>query len=262
MTASLARIRPALAVAVDRGRAVGWTALHAGGATPGLRALLVVAVGCALSGRRGALPAMPNAAPGDTSGYAGTSSAWSNGAGRPARGPLAAGADRHRDRARGAASPSRPWHTLLLGVVLIGYLITLHLTETIGGPSVFRPQLPFLAAGLCLAALSQRARPRCPRSAQARAGWPYSRQSRPWSSRPSPSPSDRSSPNPLPAPGPNPNPNPNGNRNPRRDIVEPLMVPWRHQGFIDAPRHGQGVEARAAIWAWVANHGRPRSRYR
>lgn len=53
-----------------------------------------------------------------------------------------------------ALHPSRPWHTVALGVVLLGFLLAAHLAETAAGPRVLRPQLPLIAAGLCLAALS------------------------------------------------------------------------------------------------------------
>ncbi len=50
--------------------------------------------------------------------------------------------------------PSRPWHTVVLGVVLLGFLLAVHLTETAASPAVLRPQLPLITAGLALAALS------------------------------------------------------------------------------------------------------------
>jgi len=50
--------------------------------------------------------------------------------------------------------PARPWHTVVLGVVLLGFLLALHLAETATGPAALRPQLPLLTAGLALAALS------------------------------------------------------------------------------------------------------------
>ncbi|HET7018104.1 MAG TPA: hypothetical protein VFI65_29575 [Streptosporangiaceae bacterium] len=53
-----------------------------------------------------------------------------------------------------ALHPRRPWHTAVLAIVLIGYLITLHLTETNSRLAVFRPQLPLLVAGIALTALS------------------------------------------------------------------------------------------------------------
>ncbi len=42
----------------------------------------------------------------------------------------------------------------MLGVVLLGFLLAVHLAETAASPSAFRPHLPLLVAGLGLAALS------------------------------------------------------------------------------------------------------------
>jgi hypothetical protein len=53
-----------------------------------------------------------------------------------------------------ALHPRRPWHTAVLAAVLIGYLITLQLTESNSRLAVFRPQLPLIIAGLGLAAIS------------------------------------------------------------------------------------------------------------
>ena len=50
--------------------------------------------------------------------------------------------------------PARAWHTGLLGVALLGYLLAVHLVETSGRASVLRPQLPLLAAGLGLLGLA------------------------------------------------------------------------------------------------------------
>jgi hypothetical protein len=50
--------------------------------------------------------------------------------------------------------PARAWHTGLLGVALLGYLLAVHLAETSARASVLRPQLPLLAAGLGLLGLS------------------------------------------------------------------------------------------------------------
>jgi len=49
---------------------------------------------------------------------------------------------------------SRPWHTAVLGVVLLSWLLATHLAETAAGPTVFGPHLPLIAAGLGLLALS------------------------------------------------------------------------------------------------------------
>lgn len=49
---------------------------------------------------------------------------------------------------------SRPWHTAVLGLALLCYLLALHLAESAAGPVVLRGQLPLIAAGLGLAGLS------------------------------------------------------------------------------------------------------------
>jgi hypothetical protein len=53
-----------------------------------------------------------------------------------------------------ALHPSRPWHTVVLGLLLVGYVLALHLAETGSRPAVLHRQLPLLTAGLGLAALS------------------------------------------------------------------------------------------------------------
>jgi hypothetical protein len=53
-----------------------------------------------------------------------------------------------------ALHPRRPWHTAVLAVVLIGYLITLHLAESNSRLAAFRPQLPLIVAGVGLTAIS------------------------------------------------------------------------------------------------------------
>jgi hypothetical protein len=50
--------------------------------------------------------------------------------------------------------PPRPWHTVVLGVVVLAFLLALHLAESDARPAVLRPQLKLIAAGLALAALS------------------------------------------------------------------------------------------------------------
>jgi hypothetical protein len=47
-----------------------------------------------------------------------------------------------------------PWHTGVLGVALVGYLLAVHLAETRAGPGVLRPQLGMLAAGIGVLALA------------------------------------------------------------------------------------------------------------
>jgi hypothetical protein len=49
---------------------------------------------------------------------------------------------------------SRPWHTGLLGVWLLGYLLAVHLVEIRAGAGVLRPQLPLIAAGIGLSAVA------------------------------------------------------------------------------------------------------------
>ena len=57
-----------------------------------------------------------------------------------------------------ALHPARPWHTAVLGVALIGYLLATHLAESAcrrGEPAtVLRGQAPVLAAGLGLLVLA------------------------------------------------------------------------------------------------------------
>jgi hypothetical protein len=47
-----------------------------------------------------------------------------------------------------ALHPSRAWHTGLLGVALLCYLLATHLAESRAAVAVLRPQVPVLAAGL------------------------------------------------------------------------------------------------------------------
>jgi hypothetical protein len=51
--------------------------------------------------------------------------------------------------------PSRPWHTAILGAVLVAYLLTVHIAES-GAPvtGLLRRQARVVVAGLCLAALA------------------------------------------------------------------------------------------------------------
>jgi hypothetical protein len=53
-----------------------------------------------------------------------------------------------------ARHPSRPWHTALLGVALLGYLFATHLAESRARLAVLRPQLPVIATGIGLLALA------------------------------------------------------------------------------------------------------------
>ena len=53
-----------------------------------------------------------------------------------------------------ALHPSRPWHTAVLGVVLLGYLVVLQAAESGARLAVFGVQVPLIAAGVALAGLS------------------------------------------------------------------------------------------------------------
>ncbi len=53
-----------------------------------------------------------------------------------------------------ALRPAPPWHTAVLGVALLAYLFAVHLAETAARPGVLRPQLPLIAAGIGLLALT------------------------------------------------------------------------------------------------------------
>ena len=53
-----------------------------------------------------------------------------------------------------ALHPSRPWHTAILGLALLAYLLAVHLAETRSRPGVLRAQLPVLAAGCGLLAIA------------------------------------------------------------------------------------------------------------
>ena len=51
--------------------------------------------------------------------------------------------------------PSRPWHTVILGAILIAYLLTVHIAES-GAPAtgLLRRQAGVVVGGLCLLALA------------------------------------------------------------------------------------------------------------
>jgi hypothetical protein len=48
---------------------------------------------------------------------------------------------------------SRPWHTVVLGVALIAYLLATHLAESGASPTALRPQVRVLAVGAAVLAL-------------------------------------------------------------------------------------------------------------
>lgn len=148
-----ARARPAFAVIALVAGTVLWAALPTSTASPGSRPVLIVASLCgALTVAR--LLADPSAA-----GTGDIRTAPEAGFGSRLRAsvralPWAAEGTTVAVLGLEALHPSRPWHTVVLGVALIGFLLALHLAETDAGPAVLRPQLPLLAAGLGLAVLS------------------------------------------------------------------------------------------------------------
>jgi hypothetical protein len=145
-----ARLRHAAAVAPLAAGAVAWAALPAGGAAPGLRPVLAAAAVCAVF-TVATLVAAPRPRASSFQGQLAEAAGrfwasivvvpWS-----PGLMVAVLGLE--------ALHPSRPWHTAVLGVVLLSFLLALHLAETAAQASVFRPHLPFLATGLGLAALS------------------------------------------------------------------------------------------------------------
>jgi hypothetical protein len=147
------RVRPALAVAALAALAVAWAALPAGGAAAGEKPVLIAAVACALFTIARMLTGS-SGSPRREAGYVrpvtdSASRAWASLRMLPwPQGVTVAALGLE------ALHPSRPWHTALLGVVLLGFLLSVHLAETSARPAVFRPQLALLAAGLALAALS------------------------------------------------------------------------------------------------------------
>jgi hypothetical protein len=130
---------------------VVWAALPTGGARPGTRLVLVVAVVCAVA-------SLVRLGLGDAE--------FGGEAFPPFPVRVAA---RVADLARGVPWPeamiialltlealhhSRPWHTGLLGIGLLAYLLTVHLTESGARVGALAPQLPVLAAGLGLLVLA------------------------------------------------------------------------------------------------------------
>ena len=53
-----------------------------------------------------------------------------------------------------ALHSSRPWHTALLGVALLAYVVAAHLAQARTRPAALAGQLPVIAAGLGLLALA------------------------------------------------------------------------------------------------------------
>ncbi len=150
--------RAVVAAALLAAGTLTWAALPMSGASVGARPALIVAVGCAvlsvaqladhilanrpLSGPRGAAAYVPPIARlWQRILRALRITPWPEGM------IIAA-------LAVEALHRSRPWHTAVLGVVLFTWLLATHLAESAARPTVFRPHLPLIAAGLGLLALS------------------------------------------------------------------------------------------------------------
>jgi hypothetical protein len=67
--------------------------------------------------------------------------------------------------------PARPWHTAVLGVALVAFLLAVHLSESRATPRVLRPQARLLATGACLLAAGAGAAMIPAASAGGAAGW-------------------------------------------------------------------------------------------
>jgi len=67
--------------------------------------------------------------------------------------------------------PARPWHTGLLGAILVAYLLAAHLAESGAPAQVLRLQVPVLAAGAGLLAIAAGAAMLPAASAGAASGW-------------------------------------------------------------------------------------------
>jgi hypothetical protein len=137
---------------------VAWAALPLSGARAGARPALVIALACAVLSLadlgaallEGRLSGRPRQQAGYLPPLAGIArQAWSGVRAMPwAQGMTIA------VLVLEALHPARPWHTVVLGVAVLGFLLALHLAESAAGPAVLRPQLPLIAAGLGLAAVS------------------------------------------------------------------------------------------------------------
>jgi hypothetical protein len=147
------RVRPALVVAAVTAIVVAWAAVPTGGGRAGLKPVLIAAAVCAVLTVARQLAGPPRAAQRE-SGYVGPGAgmagrAWASIRALPWPQGLTVAA-----LGLEALHSSRPWHTAVLAIVLLGFLLAVHLAETAASPSVLRPQLPLLATGLGLAALS------------------------------------------------------------------------------------------------------------
>jgi hypothetical protein len=151
LTTIAVQVRATVAAGLLAALSVAWAALPTGGARAGLRAALVIAAICAAA-------SLGRLALGDL-----------EVGGQPFDGPLKRMAVQGAHLLRSlpwaetmlvavlileALHPSRPWHTAVLGVALLAFLLAAHLAESGSPPSVYRPQLPVIAAGLGLLVLA------------------------------------------------------------------------------------------------------------
>ena len=150
--------RAMLAVAALLAAAVTWAALPMSGARAGARPALVAAVACAALSVVQLGAALLASRPGTARREAAVFQAAIPGFTRRAwDGVLAVPWPQGLTVAvlgLEALHPARPWHTVVLGVVVLAFLLALHLAENADGPGVLRPHLPLMAAGIGLAAVS------------------------------------------------------------------------------------------------------------
>jgi len=151
MSGPLRRARGQAAVTLLAAVLIAWAVLPAGGARPGLRAALALAlVGAAGTAVRLALgdiviggdafdPVLVRMAA--QAAYLIRIVPWSEG--------LIVAV-----LVLEALHPARPWHTAVLGVALLAFLLAAHLAETGARPATLAPQLPVVIAGLGLLALA------------------------------------------------------------------------------------------------------------
>jgi len=150
--------RTVLAVAALAAAVVTWAALPMSGARAGARPALVAAVACAVLTvvqlAAALLTSRPGTARRDSAVYQAAipglaQRAWDGVSAIPwPQGLIVAVLGLE------ALHPARPWHTAVLGVVVLAFLLALHLAENAAGPGVLRPHLPLMAAGIGLAAVS------------------------------------------------------------------------------------------------------------
>jgi hypothetical protein len=151
-------VRAVLAVAALAAAAVIWAALPISGARAGARPTLVAAVVCAVLSVVQLAAALLASRPGAARRESGLYQAAVPGlAQRAWDGVMAVPWPQGMTVAvlgLEALHPARPWHTVVLGVVVLALLLALHLAENAAGPRVLRPHLPLMAAGIGLAAVS------------------------------------------------------------------------------------------------------------